>query len=259
MKKGFGENKKGQITIFIIIAVIVVVMGILIYMFYPQIATSLGLSPESPQAYLQNCIEEEIENSVEEISSQGGSLNPENSFLYGGKEIEYLCYTNEYYKQCVVQQPMLKEHIEDEIQNNINKKVEECFESMEENYQRRGFSTSLKKGAKAIELLPKRIIAKFNYTLTLTKGETERYDSFVVVLNNNLYELISIANSIISWETEYGDAEVTTYMNYYHDLKVEKKKQSDGTTIYIIADRNTENKFQFASRSLAWPPGYSIT
>ena len=45
-------------------------------------------------------------------------------------------------------------------------------------------------------------------------------------------------------------------MNYYHDLNVEKKKQSDGSTIYILTDRNNENKFQFASRSVAWPPGY---
>ena len=46
-------------------------------------------------------------------------------------------------------------------------------------------------------------------------------------------------------------------MNYYHDLKVEKNKQTDGSTIYILTERDTENKFQFASRSVAWPPGIS--
>jgi len=56
----------------------------------------------------------------------------------------------------------------------------------------------------------------------------------------------------------FGDAETTTYMNYYRDLKVEKKKKTDGTTVYIITDRNDGNKFQFASRSIAWPPGYAI-
>jgi len=77
-----------------------------------------------------------------------------------------------------------------------------------------------------------------------------------VILNNNLYELVSIVNSILNWEARYGDSETTIYMNYYHDLKVEKKKQSDGSTIYILTDRNTLDKFQFASRSVAWPPGY---
>jgi len=257
MKRGI-ENKKGQVTIFIIIAVVIVVLGVLIYMFYPQIQEGLGFVEKNPQAFIQNCIEDKIKESITKLSSQGGSLSPEHYVMYNNEKIEYLCYTNEYYKTCVVQQPMLKKYIESEIQNEIKEEVEMCFDSMEENFQKRGYDVNLRKGAENVELLPKRVVATFNYSLTLTKGETEKYDSFSVFLNNNLYELISIANSIITWEAKYGDAETTTYMNYYHDLKVEKKKQSDGTTIYIITDRNTENKFQFASRSVAWPPGYGV-
>ena len=249
-------NKKGQVTIFIIIALVIVVLGILIYMFYPQIKAGLGLGPQNPTSFIQTCIEEEIKDGAEKLSLQGGSLSPEHYILYNSEKIEYLCYTGEYYKTCVVQQPMLKRHIESEIKNEIKEEVEACFNSMEESYRSQGYDVNLRKGETGIELLPKRIIATFNYSLILTKDESEKYGSFRVVLNNNLYELISIANSIIEWETTYGDSETTIYMNYYHDLKVEKKKQSDGTTIYILTDRNTENKFQFASRSVAWPPGY---
>ena len=46
-------------------------------------------------------------------------------------------------------------------------------------------------------------------------------------------------------------------MNYYRDLKVEKLKQSEGTTVYILTDLNNNKKFQFASRSMAWKPGLS--
>ncbi len=227
-------------------------------MFYPQIKAGLGLEEKNPQAFIQNCIEEKIKESVTNLSLQGGSLSPENYILYDNAKIEYLCYTNEYYKTCVVQQPMLKKHIESEIKNEIEEEVEMCFDSMKESFQKRGYDVNLKKGAEDVELLPGKVITTFNYSLTLTKGEVEQYDSFTIVLNNNIYELISIANSIIEWEAKYGDAETTTYMNYYHNLKVEKQKQSDGTTIYIITDRNTENKFQFASRSVAWPPGYGV-
>jgi len=75
-------------------------------------------------------------------------------------------------------------------------------------------------------------------------------------VNNNIYELSAIAESILNSEADYGDVEVTVYMDYYTDLKVEKQKQSEGTTIYILTDRNTGDKFQFASRSIVWPPGY---
>jgi len=253
------KNKRGQITIFIIIAIVIVVVGILIYTFYPEIKAGFGLGLKNPQEFIQSCIENEIEDNVEKLSLQGGSLDPAHYIMYNNDKIEYICYTGEYYKTCIVQQPMLKEHVESEIKNEIDDDVEACFDSMEKSYQKRGYDVSLKKGEKDVELLPKRIVATFNYSLTLTKGEdSEKHDSFRVVMNNNLYELISIANSILEWEATHGDAETTVYMNYYHDLKVEKKKQSDGTTIYIITDRNTENKFQFASRSVAWPPGYKI-
>jgi len=252
-------KKRGQITIFIIIAVIIVVVGILIYTFYPEIQAGLGLGLKNPQAFIQSCIEEEIKENVEKLSLQGGSLAPTHYIMYNNDKIEYICYTGEYYKTCVVQQPMLKEHVESEIKNEIKEGVDACFDSMKESYQRMGYDVNLKKGEKDVELLPKRIVATFDYSLVLTKAEdSEKHDSFRVVLNNNLYELISIANSILEWEVTYGDAETTVYMDYYHDLKVEKKKQSDGTTIYILTDRNTENKFQFASRSVAWPPGYGV-
>ena len=98
----------------------------------------------------------------------------------------------------------------------------------------------------------------FNYTFALRKGdESTTVPNFNVMLNNNLYQLVAIANSIIAFETTFGDSETTFYMNYYKDIKVEKLKESDGTKVYILTDRTNNKKFQFASRSMAWKPGYS--
>lgn len=260
MKDAKKRGKKAQVTIFIIIGIIIVALAVLIYMFYPKIKASLGLGIESPNAYIETCIKEEIQTAVDTLSPQGGSINPEFYTLYEDTKIEYLCYTEEFYKTCVMQQPMLKSHIESEIEKEIKQEAEDCFNGLKKSYEGKGYAVNLKKGGMFVELLPERIATTFNYSMTFKKGEeSESYERFRVVLNNNLYELISIANSILNWEARYGDAETTIYMNYYHDLKVEKKLQSEGTTIYILTDRNTENKFQFASRSVAWPPGYGET
>ena len=252
-----GANKRGQVTIFIIIAILVVGIVALIFFLVPRTTTETGFNPESPEAFMQNCLDGPIEDVVSTVSAQGGSVVPEFYFMYGGERIEYLCYTNEYYKTCVVQQPMLKQHIESEISGAIVGDVSSCFTSLQENYRADGYSVELQQGITNVELLPKRIVVSFpDYVLTTTKGETARHDAFSVVLNNNLYELTSIANSIIDWEATYGEAETTAYMAYYKDLKVEKHTQQDGTKIYVITDRNLGNKFQFASRSQAWPPGF---
>lgn len=256
MKNTKNNMKKGQTTLFIIIAIVIVALGVLIYVFYPQIRGIVVGSEESPYEYIQNCLQEDLKETVDLLSLQGGSVNPEHYIVYNGENIEYLCYTNEYYKMCTMQKPLLEGYIEEEITKAVKNKADECFNSMRDNFENKGYNVALKKAGMEVELLPKRIVVRFNHSLTLVKEDTNNYNSFKVILNNNLYELLGITNSILNWEARYGDAETTTYMNYYHDLKVEKKKQMDGSTIYILTDRNTQNKFQFASRSAAWPPGY---
>lgn len=257
LKKRMMKNKSGQVTIFIIIAVIIVAGALLVYSFFPQIKTSLSGEEATPQSFIQTCIEKEIQNSVDKLSVQGGSLNPENYILYEDNKVEYLCYTEEFYKTCTVQQPSLIPHIESEITKNIDGKVNSCFSSLKSSYERKGYSVTVTAGEKKIELAPQKIKATFDYKVGMTKGdESQRYDSFVVILNNNLYELASIATNIVGFETLYGDAETTTYMTYYHNLKVEKFLRDSGTKVYRISDRNTGDEFQFASRSQVYPAGY---
>ena len=136
--------------------------------------------------------------------------------------------------------------------------MKKCFDDLETNFKKKGFVVDLKKNDYSVELLPKKINIVLNYPLTLTKGGSDRYDKFEINLKNNLYEHVLISNSILDWETAYGDVEVTTYMALYSNLKVEKKKQGDGTTIYILTNRDAGNKFQFASRSLVFPPGWGV-
>jgi hypothetical protein len=250
------KKRGGQVTIFIIIAVLVVALGVLIYMLLPPAETGGSPETKSPEEFIQTCLEDEIESAVELLSLQGGSIVPGHHFIYRDQMIEYLCYTNEDYRYCVVQQPLLKQHIEAEIENEISAEVSECFNSLGQSYRDQGYDVNLVGSDTSVELLPKRIVTSFDRVLTLTKGESEIHDSFSVVLNNNLYELVGIANSIVTWEARYGEADQTVYMNYYHDLRVDKEKQSDGTTIYILTDRNNGNKFQFAVRSMALPLGY---
>jgi len=251
------EEKRGQTTIFIILGLIIIVAAVLVYFLFPGIKSGFVTQQESPAQFIQNCLEEPITQAVEELSIHGGSISPTHYILYQGDSIEYLCYTDVYYDKCTVQRPLLERHIESEIINAIKEKADKCFDDVEQAYRDKGYEETLRRGEMNVELLPKRVVVEFHNSMKLSRGgEETTYDSFRVVLDNNIYELASIAGSIIEWETKYGDAETTAYMTYYKDLKVEKKKQLDGSTIYILTDRNNGNKFQFASRSMVWPPGY---
>jgi hypothetical protein len=248
-------EKRGQVTIFIIIGVVIVLGAILIFLFFPKIRVAFGFEVPGPSDFIKGCVEEDISDVISVLSSNGGSVNPLNYFLYNEEKIGYLCYSNEIQTPCVAQQPMLKSHIESEIKGEIKQKSESCFDSLKESYEKRGYSVEIKKGDLNVEILPLKVVADFNTSVVLTKEDTQKYDSFSVVLDKDLYGFIGIANSIVNNEILYGDSETTTYMNYYHDLKVEKKKQDEGSVIYILEDRDTGEKFKFASRSFAYPRG----
>ena len=252
-------SKKGQVTLFIILGIVIIAAAVLIFIFFPDIQSTLGFAEESPNQFLQRCIEDKIVESVNLVSLQGGSITPGNHYLYQNNRIEYLCYTNENFVPCVMQEPFLQQHIEDEIKGNIESDFQACLSDFDSTFRGRGFNVQREAGDFRVELLPNLIITTFDGSVSLTKGEdTQRFESIRVVVNNNIYELVSVVNSILNWEATYGDAETTTYMNYYRDLKVEKLKQGDGSKVYILSDRNSDEKFQFATRSVVFPPGYGV-
>ena len=254
------RDKRGQVTIFIILGIVIVAIAVLVFLFYPQIQSTLGFGEETPAQFLQKCIEDKIEESIHSLSLQGGSIEPENYFMYQGERLEYLCYTSNYYLPCVMQRPLLKQHIESEIEDNIREEVSACMIDLKDSFRGKGYSVQGADEGFEVELLPEVVVVTFDSSINLNKGdESLNYDSIRVVVDNNLYELVSITTSIINWEATYGDSETTTYMNYYHDLKVEKLKQGEGTTVYILSNRDSGEKFQFASRSVVFPPGYGAS
>jgi len=247
------RGKRGQLTIFIILAVIVVA-AVLFVVFYPQIKTIV--SPVTPSGYVEDCISKELDNAVVKVSETGGSINPENTMNYLGKPIEYLCYTAEYYKTCVMQQPLLKQHVEEEIANYIKPIAERCVNELVSNYEEKGYNVNLKKGNVSVEIIPHNVVVNVNSVLTLDKESTQYFSGFKVAKNSEMYDLLMISQSILNWEARYGDSAPETFMLYYPDLKVEKLKQGDGSKIYIVANREAKESFIFATRSLSWPAGY---
>jgi hypothetical protein len=251
-------SKSGQITIFIIIAIIIV--AVLILLFYPRIQDFFISSPE--MLIPTKCIESNVVQALNMTMLKGGSLNPSLNYLYENRTINYLCYTSEWYKVCTMQTPLLKQAIEAEVQKNASYAIKKCMLGMEERMRNKGYVVKVSgEETPIIKLEPNNIIVSFNMTLNLEKGEeklTINPARFQTEIKSNSYDMIMVASSIQNFEARYGDSTPESYMNFYPNLRVEKKKQSDGTKVYIISDRDTMERLIFATRSLAWPPGYEL-
>lgn len=250
-------KKKGQVAIFVIVAIVIVALILLFFLFRPEIER-LFEGELTPLSYLTKCIEPDVKSSIELLSKQGGYKEPEGYITYQGEKIKYLCYTNNYYETCVVQQPMIKQQFENELNSMLKTKANQCTRNLIEEYKSRGYNVEAGKIDSDVSIISGKIIVTFNLPLTLTKEETKRtFQKFNVEMNTDIYDLLFIASSIIEYEASLGDSASELYMQYYPDLRIEKIKLSDGAKIYKLSNIKGD-KFIFASRSLAWPAGYGL-
>jgi len=255
MVKKILKSKKAQITIFILLALAIVV--VLILLFTGKTNLVAIFTPTAPINQIKECVQEPVQEAIDILKLQGGSLDPSLYYLYQENKVEYLCYTEEYYRSCMVQKPLLKQSVEQQIQSYASPRIKNCISSVKANLERKGYQITMSSPQISISLLPGSILVDLASDIKIVKEQTESYKSIKTDMPSNLYNQVILASSIIDWESKYGDVETIGYMVYYPFLKIEKKKQGDGTTIYIISDRDSEDKFMFASKSLVLPAGFT--
>ncbi len=250
-------GKRGQVAIFIIIAIVIVVGAVLIYFLSPDLGF---ISTEfTPNGFLTDCIKPTVEGGIETLSKQGGYANPEGYILYQGDRVKYLCYQAQYYLPCKVQQPLIKEHFENELNDMVRKRAEECVDELQAEYERRGYAVSgLSLVESSVSVIPGEIRVDIKAPITVTKDITQKFEEFNIETESQIYDLLMLATSIIDFESTYGDSETSLYIQYYPNLDIQKIKLGDGSKIYVVGDVTTGDSFTFATRSQAWPGGYGF-
>lgn len=251
------QNKRGQVAIFVIIALVIVIF-IVFLLFRPQLPSVTQSSAISPISFLTSCIQPDLQTYVNELGSTGGYINPDASLEYLGKPVEYLCYTSENYKTCIVQQPLLTENFEKQLNILVSQNISNCVQSLQQEYINQGYQVSTGNVSSRTVLSPKGIIITINAPITATKaGVVKSFGGFNIQEPSEMYDLTQIATSIVSFESTYGDMDPALYARYYPDLVIKKIRFDDGSKVYIINDVTTNETFQFATRSQVWPPGYT--
>lgn len=246
------KERSGQVTIFVILALIVVAVVIVIFAFP---SANVFSSDVNPSSYLRNCIEPEIDIIKNTLSSSGGYTNPDNYAMYKDLKLQYLCYTSSYYIPCTVQQPLLLKHVQEEMEKYIEPRAKQCFEDLKDQYESRGYEVNSGSTDVQIGIVPGSINVEFLAPLTLRKEDTQTFNKFSVGIKSEWYTLINTALNIIQYESTFGDSETSLYISYYPNLIIEKTRRDDGSTIYQLRDVTTGDEFAFATRSLVWPQG----
>jgi len=259
----FSKNHRGQVTIFIILAIIIASSIILLVFSRGGEVLKVGeASEKNPGNFLSVCLEEKMNEAINLISSQGGyASNPLNkTFRFNDEtsstDISYLCYTNNYYTPCIVQEPMLIKHLKNEIKNYISYDVKDCFNKLASSLESQGFDAEAEYNGFEIELRERKVITNISAKLILTKsGETSSYEDLKITTLSRFYETTSVVQEIINQEAVYCNFEYAGYMLLYPQWEIDKFRTSDSVIIYTVKHKDDENKFKFAIRGCVIRPG----
>jgi len=249
-------NKTGQVTIFIIIAVLIVIMLVLIFVSVNSYQSVINVE-KSPYSTIESCTKKATQDAIKKIEINGGDINTGFSVMYNDINRSYLCYTTQYYERCVNQRPKLIEHMEDEITSYITPQVNECFESLKTELDKRYQSIEMGDMKITTTLSPKEVLINIDRKFKMTNGENSKeFDNYKISIVHPIYNLAKIAGEITNQEAQFCNFDTAGYMTIYPEYDITKFKTGNSDTIYIIKDRITGEEFNFAIRSCVMPPGF---
>jgi len=244
-------KKSGQITIFIIVAIMIVSAVLVFFLWVSPTYLSDGGRVEG----FEGCVGEVLENGIAELEGKAGFIEPEFTYSYMGEDVPYLCYTGDYYVTCTVQVPFLWSVFDENLEALIRSDVDDCYSASLSDLRAQGYEVAAGAVEYNVEIEPGVVRLEIEAPTSVGGSLSTRFN---VNENSPVYDMIMIATSIVQFETRYGDSDVSAMMLYYPDYYIGKTKRGEGTTVYVLEHKALGNEFKFASRSLVFPAGYDF-
>ena len=226
------KSRKGQITIFVIVAILIVA-GIVLFFYVKEKSSSL--TPSIPQEIqpvynsVQSCLKKTAENALTSIGEQGG-------YIFISEDIPSIKGQIPYYligKKRIVP-------TEEEIGLNLAKFVEEelefCTLNFKELQPQYNISGKLNKASASIS--NNNVKFSLNYPLTITyKGSSYQLNDFNIEIPIKLKTIINVSQEIISPPMRNND---TLCLTCIYQLAKE-----DNISIQIYNYENSSTIFNF--------------
>jgi len=247
-------NKRAQLTIFVILAILIVVLLLgLVWLLRGRVSQESIL--ENPESFIDNCVRDAVEQEVGAVLVGGGKIEPEFYKSYLGEKYNYLCYQKSNYLSCINQYPMLKDGCENEIGKKVESKIENCFEVLKDEFEKSGYDISLGNLKFDVQIVPGKIWIRIIKKVDIVKdGNSQSFEKFESFVLSPAFNLISIAREIVNQESQFCNFDYGGFMVLYPDYNI-RRISYDDSRIYIVEDRKSEEKFKFAVRGCALPAG----
>lgn len=250
-------NKRGQVTIFIIVAILVV--AVIVFSFLYSDKLGFTNSPaQNPESYIRNCIMDSIKQSEDLLLKSNGypQITSDNYILYNKEKIPYLCTVSEFYSSCIPQEPAFFNYIKKLMENKVAMDAENCLRGTKKDLESRGFDVREDPGQINLTIEKDLIIAKLSKSIYASRDEDSVEISDVEVsYGTNFYDIIKLEQTIINYESTLCEFNAMNWMKYDSSIIISTTRTSDQTKVYTLKDRLTPKQIKFAIKTCTLPAG----
>lgn len=248
------QMKRGQVTIFVILGVLIV-GAIIAAIFLRQDIVRLVSGEVEPKEFIENCVANALEPSINKVLENAGDLEPELTKMYQGKKYNYLCYQSGDYLPCVNTHPMIKNTAEQTLIKDSYSEIERCFVELRDEFEKRGYDVKEGDLDYSIELVPGSIIVNLAKSLDVSRSESSQsFEDFSFEISSQLYGLFNLAREVVNQESQYCYFDYNGFMMLYPEYRITRVNYDD-TMIYTALNEKSNEKLKFAIRSCTFPAG----
>ena len=254
-------NKRGQLTLFVILGLVVIIAVVIVSLFLIDLSPDRGDSGKqigertNAQEFIEECVGAAVEEELEVILANGGVKVVEDpKIFYKLHDVNYLCYADQPNKVCDNLEPMLISRVEMEIGMEIELDVKDCFGRLLESYSSYDINTGSTDLNINIEY--EKMVIDISKELSLSsESETIYEEDFGFEVSDRTYTLLRLAQRIIEDEVDCNcgneacNADLYGLIRQNYGFSIEKDLVNDGSEIFTITEDRNDREFVFAIKN----------
>ena len=250
------RDKKAQLTIFVILALIIVVVIALAFVLIRKPSTSI-VAEQNPKGYIEKCVLDNLKSSEETTIKNNLYLDmSDNYILYMNKKVKYLCKASIFYLPCVNQEPMLLEYVRKNIENDIRPEIIKCFSDFKNDLINKGYTITEGNLSFEVNFYPGVLGVNIDNKISMKKNDVSKnFESFETQMQSPLFNLVDTARSIVNYESTTCQFNSMNWQKNYRDISIQKFVTSEQTKVYSLVDKKTEKEIDFAVKTCVLPAG----
>ena len=241
------NNKKGQVTIFILLGIVLVFTILVLSFIFGKDALNFFRSKDT-YSEISECIGEVVQPAVNDLLKNGGIGNPAITIRYAGVNYTYLCYTKENFKNCYSINPTPLTSVEKTLREKTVEEVKNCFTTSLKELEKKGYTIDEQELEYSISFVPSSILVKINKKIAISKENSSQvFEDFSFEIKSKFYELLLLANKIVDSNVKSCDFNYLAYTMFKRNYQITEKNFM-GSKIYTILEKSSNEEIKFAIR-----------